>query len=51
MAGGFLWTAAIVVGVAWGIVAGNPMKGIIIGTAVGAGVAILVWLLDRRARG
>ena len=50
MAGGFLWTTAILVGAIWGIAAGNPMKGILIGTAVGAAVAILVWLLDRARR-
>jgi hypothetical protein len=50
MAGGFLWTTAILVGVVWGIAAGNPMQGILIGTAVGAATAILVWLLDRARR-
>jgi hypothetical protein len=50
MAGGFLWMAAILIGAVWGIAAGNPMKGILIGTVAGAAVAIIVWLLDRRSR-
>ena len=51
MAGGFFWMAAILTGAVWGIAAGNPMKGILIGTAAGAGIAILIWLLDRPRRG
>ena len=39
--------AAIFAGTIWGIVAGNLMKGVILGTAAGAVVALLVWLLDR----
>ena len=48
MAGGFLWMAAILIGAVWGIVAGDPMKGILIGTAAGAALAIALWLLDRK---
>lgn len=50
MAGGCLWTAAILVGTVWGISAGNPMKGVLAGTIAGAAIAILVWLLDRTRR-
>lgn len=50
MAGGFFWMAAILIGAVWGVVAGDPMKGILIGTAAGAGIAILIWLLDRLRR-
>jgi hypothetical protein len=50
MAGGFFWMAAILVGAVWGVAAGNPMKGILIGTGIGAAVAVLVWLIDRGKR-
>ena len=46
-AGGFFWMAAILAGTAWGVVAGDPMKGILIGTAAGGAIALAVWLLDR----
>lgn len=42
--------AAILIGAVWGVSAGNPMKGILIGTGVGIGVAVLIWLLDSRRR-
>jgi hypothetical protein len=51
MAGGFFWMAAILIGAVWGVSAGNPMKGILIGTAVGALAALAVWLIDRARRG
>jgi dolichyl-phosphate-mannose--protein O-mannosyl transferase len=46
--GGIFLTIAILAGFAWGMAAGNPMKGILIGTALGALAALLLWLLDRR---
>ena len=50
LAGGFFWMAAILIGAVWGVVAGNPMKGILIGTGAGAAMAVAVWLIDRRKR-
>ena len=50
MAGGFLLTTAILVGGVGGIVLGNPMKGLLFGTAAGVAIAVAVWLLDRRVR-
>ena len=47
-AGGIFLTIGILAGFVWGIAAGNPMKGILIGTALGALAALLLWLLDRR---
>ena len=51
MAGGFLWMLAILIGTVWGVIAGNPMLGVLAGTAAGAGLAILVWMFDGRRRG
>ena len=48
LAGGFLWMLAILIGTVLGIMAGNPMLGVLAGTAAGAGIAILVWMLDSR---
>ena len=50
LAGGFFWMAAILIGAVWGIAAGNPMKGVLIGMAAGAAIAIALWLLDRARR-
>ncbi len=47
-AGGFFLIAGTLTGTAWGIAAGNPMKGILIGTAVGIAIAVAVWVVDRR---
>lgn len=42
--------AAILIGAVWGIAAGNPMKGVLLGTGIGAAIAAAVWLIDRRKR-
>ena len=49
-AGGCFLTFCILAGFAGGIALGNPMKGGLIGTAAGALVAVLLWLVDRRRR-
>ena len=41
---------AILGGAVAGVAAGNPMKGLLAGTAAGAAMAIAVWLLDRNRR-
>ena len=46
--GGIFLTIGILAGCGWGIAAGEPMKGILIGTGIGIAAALLVWLLDRR---
>ena len=46
--GGIFLMLAILVGAGGGIAAGNPMKGIVIGTAIGIAAAVLLWLIDRR---
>lgn len=51
LAGGCFLTVTILAGFLGGLAIGNPMKGVLIGTAAGAGAAILLWLLDRRRRG
>ena len=50
VAGGFLLSLLILVGLVVGIVLGSPISGAVIGTATGIGVALLVWLLDRRRK-
>lgn len=42
--------AAILLGAVWGVAAGNPMKGILIGTGLGALIAAAIWLIDRKKR-
>ena len=48
LAGGIFLTVGILAGFAWGLADGNPMRGILAGTALGAAAALLLWLLDRR---
>jgi len=50
IAGGFFWMAGILIGAVWGVAAGNPMRGILIGTGAGAAIALLIWLLDLARR-
>ena len=47
-AGGCFLTLCIIAGVAAGLVIGNPMQGVLGGTAAGVAIAVLIWLLDRR---
>ena len=43
-------TLSIFAGLAVGIVRQNPMQGVLAGTIVGAVVAVVLWLVDRRSR-
>jgi hypothetical protein len=47
-AGGCFLTVCILAGFPLGLAIKNPMKGILIGTGVGAALAVLLWLIDRR---
>lgn len=47
-AGGFLLAVAIIAGAVAGTISGQPSIGVIGGVAVGALIAILIWLADRR---
>ena len=47
-AGGCFLTLTILGGFVAGLAIGNPMKGVLVGTALGAVLAILMWLIDRR---
>jgi hypothetical protein len=48
--GGCFLTLCILVGAVLGIQYGNPMKGILIGTGIGIGLALLTWLVDMLRR-
>ena len=50
-AGGCFLTVCIIAGFPLGLAIGDPMKGILIGTASGILIAVAVWLLDRRRNG
>jgi hypothetical protein len=47
-AGGCFLTIFILLGFPLGLAIGNPMKGVLIGTAIGAALALIAWLIDRR---
>jgi hypothetical protein len=47
-AGGCFLTLCILGGFAAGLAIGNPMKGVLAGTGIGALLAVLLWLIDRR---
>ncbi len=50
-AGGCFLTVCILLGFPLGLAIGDPMKGILIGTAAGILLALITWLIDsRRAR-
>ena len=47
-AGGCFLTICILGGFVAGLAINNPMKGVLIGTGLGAALALLLWLMDRR---
>ena len=47
-AGGCFLTFCILAGFVVGLAIGNPMKGVLLGTGIGAALAVLLWLIDRR---
>ena len=47
-AGGIFLTIGILTGFGVGVASGNPMMGILIGTALGAIASAVLWLVDRR---
>ena len=47
-AGGFFLVLAILGGFLWGAMSGEPVFGAVVGTAIGAVIAVIVWLVDRR---
>jgi hypothetical protein len=49
-AGGCFLTVCILAGFVAGLAIRNPMKGVLIGTAAGALIATLIWLIDSRKR-
>ncbi|RIA37637.1 hypothetical protein DFR49_3524 [Hephaestia caeni] len=48
VAGGALIALAVIIGVTVGLVVGQPTQGFLVGTAIGIGMAVAVWLIDRR---
>ena len=50
-AGGCFLTICILLGFVGGLAIRNPLKGVLIGTAVGAVLALATWLIDRRRSG
>lgn len=50
-AGGCFLTFFILAGFPFGLAIGNPLKGVLLGTVIGAVVALATWLIDRRRRG
>ena len=47
-AGGCFLTVFILAGFIAGLAIHDPMKGVLIGTGVGAALAVALWLIDRR---
>ena len=48
LAGGCLLTICIIAGFPLGLAIGNPMKGVLIGTAIGIAASVALWLIDRK---
>lgn len=48
VAGGFAIALGATVGGLYGINRGQPSLGLVIGAGLGAAIALLIWLLDRR---
>lgn len=46
--GGCFLTLTILGGFIAGLATGNPLRGVLIGTVLGAAAAVLLWLIDRR---
>lgn len=46
-AGGCFLAIFILAGFVFGLINQNAMKGVLIGTAVGIALAVLIWLVDR----
>jgi hypothetical protein len=49
-AGGVFLTLSILGGMVAGVIAGNTMAGVLLGTGAGIVLAVLTWLVDRRPR-
>jgi hypothetical protein len=49
--GGCFLTLCILAGFPLGLTIGNPMKGVLIGTATGIAIAVAIWLMDRARQG
>ena len=47
-AGGCFLTLCILLGFPLGLAIHNPMKGVLIGTAIGTAIALVTWLIDCR---
>ena len=50
-AGGCFLTLFILGGFIAGLAIANPMKGVLAGTGIGALIAVILWLIDRRRAG
>jgi len=51
LAGGCFLTICILAGFVLGLAINDPMKGVIIGTGIGALLATALWLINRRRTG
>jgi hypothetical protein len=50
-AGGCFLSLCILAGFPVGLAIGNPLKGVLIGTAIGIVIAVGLWLADRSQQG